>query len=1301
MATILLSAAGAAIGSGFGGSVLGLSGAVIGRAVGATIGRSIDQRILGSGSDPVEVGRVDRFRLSGVGYGTPIQEIWGRMRVAGEIIWASRFQEQRHTQVGGGKGAPRVTSNTASFSYSVSLAIALCRGEALRVGRVWADGVEISPNSLNLRFYPGSESQLPDPKIEAVEGAGLAPSYRGIAYVVIEDLSLSRFGNRVPQFSFEVVRRANVKTAPEHPDLAAAINAVAMIPGAGEYALATTPVHFARGLGQNVSANVHSVLGETDFASSLKQLNEELPNCGSVSLVVSWFGNDLRCGQCQVRPKVEQHMFDGVEMPWVVSGTARAAAALVPTASGQPVYGGTPADASVIEAIRAIRDSGKEVMFYPFILMDQIANNGLTDPWTGSPDQPAFPWRGRITLNQAPGTAGSTDQTAGSAAELQAFLGNAAATDFTERPNGVSYFGPSEWSYRRFILHYAHLCAAAGGVDAFCIGSEMRGLTQVRSAANVFPMVNALRSLAADVRSILGSQTKVTYAADWSEYFGFRTGDNVFFNLDPLWADSNIDFIGIDNYMPISDWRDTENNLDEDWGTIYALDYLEANISGGEGYDWYYDSAEAIVNQSRTPIIDTAYGEDWVFRNKDIKGWWESDHHERLSGVRQVSATAWVPGMKPIRFTEYGCAALDKSTNQPNRFLDPKSSESALPTGSNGQRDDYLQTQYYLAMANYWTDSVNNPDSTSYSGKMVDFGRSHAWAWDSRPFPDFPGAVAVWSDGQNYTKGHWLNGRATNQPLSLVVDEITSDLGIDAQLDLTRLYGVLRGFSSTESTTARSKLQTLALAYGIDIAESEGDLRFLSRGSVKPLALDHIDFVATQDLSEGREMTKGSSQDLTERVRVTYVEAENDFETQTAEATFPDEFGGGAVETEVALLLTAVEANSIAERGLVGARLAKDGLRFSLPLSQIALAAGNLVELEGVTYRVDMADESSWLDFEATRVDFGSYGSIPERGETPNRVAIAAPTPVFVTFLDLPLLSGDEVPQAPHIALAASPWPNQVSVWSSSTDAGYTLNTSVDVPAIIGTTLSAIPYAPPGLWDRGAVFQVSISAGELSSAPEATVLNGANVIAIGDGSAENWEIMQFAEANLISENTYEVKSLLRGQAGSDAITPGNWPQGSILVVLDGLVPQIGLPLAARGLDRYYRIGASELGYTDANIGKIVTAFDGIGLRPYSVSHLHAVTNSLGDILATWIRRTRIDGDSWQSIDVPLGEDAEVYAVSVFMGTVLIRQTTTTVPNWTYAIADQLSDGISAPFEISVAQVSNIFGAGPSRAIRFD
>jgi hypothetical protein len=528
------------------------------------------------------------------------------MRLAGQVIWATEFTETVRRRRSG-KGAPKPKIN--DYSYSVSLAIGLCAGEILRVGRVWADGNEISPADLNLRVYPGSESQLPDPKIEAVEGTGLAPAYRGLAYVVIEDLELAPYGNRVPQFNFEVVRAAQGELVDPAATLSGALRGVALIPGTGEYGLATTPVHYALGPGQNRSANVHSPSGLTDFATSLAQLGEELPGVGSVSLVVSWFGSDLRCGFCQVRPKVEQTTRDGVGMPWRAGGISRFAAMEVPRVNGASIYGGTPSDASVIEAIQAIRATGKEVVFYPFILMDQLEGNTLPDPWTGAGSQPKLPWRGRITLSAAPGLDGSTDRSGAAEAEVQAFFGTAEPGQVTASGQTLSYTGPDEWSYRRFILHYARLCAAAGGVDAFCIGSELRSLTQIRGAGDAFPTVEALRDLAADVRLILGPETKIGYAADWSEYSGYQADGNLYFHLDPLWADSEIDFIGIDNYMPLSDWRDEEHHADAEWGSIYNLGYLRSNVAGGEGYDWYYDSPEGALAQRRLPITDGAHDE--------------------------------------------------------------------------------------------------------------------------------------------------------------------------------------------------------------------------------------------------------------------------------------------------------------------------------------------------------------------------------------------------------------------------------------------------------------------------------------------------------------------------------------------------------------------------------------------------------------------------------------------------------------------------------------------------------------------
>ena len=105
MATIILSAVGAAAGSALGGTVLGgLSTAVLGRAAGATLGRILDQRLLGAGSEVIETGKVERFRLTGASEGRPLGQVYGRVRLGGQVIWASRFRQRVSTSGGGGKG---------------------------------------------------------------------------------------------------------------------------------------------------------------------------------------------------------------------------------------------------------------------------------------------------------------------------------------------------------------------------------------------------------------------------------------------------------------------------------------------------------------------------------------------------------------------------------------------------------------------------------------------------------------------------------------------------------------------------------------------------------------------------------------------------------------------------------------------------------------------------------------------------------------------------------------------------------------------------------------------------------------------------------------------------------------------------------------------------------------------------------------------------------------------------------------------------------------------------------------------
>lgn len=1293
MATLLLSAAGAAVGAGFGGTVLGLSGAVIGRAVGATIGRAIDQRVLGSGSDPVDVGRIDRLRLTGAGEGGAIGQIWGRMRVGGQVIWATEFTEtvrRRRT----GKGAPKPKVN--EYSYSVSLAIALCEGEILRVGRIWADGNEISARDLNLRIYVGSETQLPDPLVEAVEGTGRAPAYRGLAYVVIEDLELSPYGNRVPQFSFEVVRAAQGPAVDAAETLSGAVRGVALIPGTGEYGLAVTPVHYAEAPGRNRSANVHSPSGKTDFATSLEQLTQELPNAGSVSLVVSWFGDDLRCSSCRIRPKVEQKLRDGVGMPWRAGGITRASAQEVPKVDGASIYGGTPADASVIEAIRAIKTAGKDVMFYPFVLMDQVAGNALTDPWTGAGSQPTLPWRGRITLAHAPGQPGSTDRSAGAEAEVLAFFGMAEADDFSVAGETVSYHGPNDWGFRRFILHNAYLCKVAGGVESFCIGSEMRSLTQIRGAGDSFPTVAELKRLAVDCRSILGPQVKIGYAADWSEYSAYQADGNLYFHLDALWADPAVDFVGIDNYMPISDWRDGEIHADSGFGSIYNPEYLRSNIAGGEGFDWYYDGPEGAEAQRRLPITDGIHSEPWVHRYKDLKSWWSNLHHDRLDGIRSVSPTGWVPGSKPIRFTEYGCAAIDKGSNQPNRFIDAKSSESGLPAWSNGQRDDLIQMQYLLATVSFWSDPQNNPVSSIYGAPMIDMDHAHAWAWDARPFPEFPGQTSVWSDGENYARGHWLNGRASNQPLAAVVRELCQRSGVDA-VETGALFGLVRGFQQSDITTARSTLQPLMLAFGFDVFERDGLLMFRNRDARVIASIDAGDLAVSPDLDGAIETVRSSDAEMAGQVRLSFVDAQSSYETRSVETRFPDEESLGVSQTDLPLALTRAEGLRTVERWLAEARVARDAARFALPKSRLDLGAGDVVRVAGQRYRVDRVEQSEGQLLEAVRVEAGVYLPSDKADEAISVRPYVPPVPVLAVFLDLPLMTGQEVPHAPHVAVAAEPWPGSVAIWSSSEDAGYELNRLVAAPATIGVTESPLMFHSPGLWDLGAPLRVRLSGGELSSASRLAVLNGANAVAIGDGSGSNWEVFQFAEAQVVAPETYDISIRLRGQLGTDGIVPSVWPVGSTVVLLDLGLAQIDLAQSSRGLARFYRVGMASRGVDDSNVTLLTEAFDGIGLRPYTVAHLRSVMQA-GDVHLAWKRRTRLDGDSWQSGEVPLAEESEAYLVRVIQASSIVSEYTVTQPQFIYAAAMRAADGVSGVFQMAVAQISASFGPGPLRLL---
>jgi hypothetical protein len=548
-----------------------------------------------------------------------------------------------------------------------------------------------------------------------------------------------------------------------------ALRAVTLIPAATEWGYApyevfrdesTTEVEFVATenaysvhdaatwvLSHDEAKNVGRIGGAAcDWRTSLDALQSQLRNTKLVNLYVAWYGDDLRAASCTLAPGVTRAEFGNMPHQWSSKGITRSEAHLISRANGSAAFGGTPDDISLIDAIKDLKARKLEVCFTPFILMDIPPGNTLPDPYSGAAGQPVYPWRGRITKAH-----GTPDKSAQAAAEAAAFASQ----------------------YRDFVLHYARLCAEAGGVNAFLLGTELRGLTWLRGADGDYPFVSFLVALAAEAKAIL-PDAKLSYAADWSEWFGHQPPDgsgDAFFHLDPVWSDANIDAVAFDNYWPLSDWRDIAPNVDETLkpdGTLTRLtdyEYLMANVRGGEGYDWYYASQADRDAQVRSPISDGAYGKPWIYRYKDIWGWWSNQHFDRLVGIESATPTAWVPQSKPIWFTELGCPSVNKGSNQPNVFYDPKSSESALPYYSNGVLDNLIQRRYVHAMLRFFDEADtefvedHNPQSALYNGRMVDLSHAMIYTWDARPYPYFPLYDAVWSDGANWPFGHWIGGK--------------------------------------------------------------------------------------------------------------------------------------------------------------------------------------------------------------------------------------------------------------------------------------------------------------------------------------------------------------------------------------------------------------------------------------------------------------------------------------------------------------------------------------------------------------
>jgi hypothetical protein len=215
-----------------------IAGGVIGTVVGMWAGYPMlgaQLGILAGGladppKGPTTVGpRLSDLTIQTSTYGAVIPRVYGTDAFSGNVFWleGNAIKETMVKKKSGGKGGGS-KSTSKTWVNTATFAVGLCQGPIAGIRRIWikgelfydagsSDPSTIAASNLaaeGFQVYLGTDTQAPDPRIQADVGAANCPAWRGLAYIVFYDLPLAKYGDALmgAQVKVEVVRDGNTGT---------------------------------------------------------------------------------------------------------------------------------------------------------------------------------------------------------------------------------------------------------------------------------------------------------------------------------------------------------------------------------------------------------------------------------------------------------------------------------------------------------------------------------------------------------------------------------------------------------------------------------------------------------------------------------------------------------------------------------------------------------------------------------------------------------------------------------------------------------------------------------------------------------------------------------------------------------------------------------------------------------------------------------------------------------------------------------------------------------------------------------
>ena len=1160
----------------------GVVGAVIGfymgnPAIGWAIGSAIGGAVEGPQKFTQEGPRLDDLTVSNSNFGIGKPRVYGRKRIAGNVIRSTPRKEyvKYETQSSGGKGGGGSETTTKTYHYRITIAFALAE-KLDAMTRIWYNGKLIYDKTINnsgligdiggkLTFYKGTEDQLPDPALQREFGVENVTAYRGTSYVVFDNLELEEFYNNVPSLIFEVVSVPDGVDVQQKKYNVFDFNKDYKIQG-GE--LIYSPIDgFIYGSLQNtgVSDYTCNIVKIDPFSFSV--LNSRRINYSQVIHNINYLDN----GDLLLNNVYQQNSTPN-KRGWVVL------------------------DSETLTVKQTITENS------------------------------FFAWQGSTGL--AFGTSNKT-------------------ITIRDQKIGTRYFNVCGITKNGRSLQVAVMQKSGDfliGVSNYTIPVNYSTLgtnvtTSITAYYSIYTMDSDLNIYYLNI-SLTGTLRKLHLA---------RNGTDSLVVLDENNLNENYDFhdIYLDN---------VSRSLFVLFSKAGKLRLIKFNI----------DTEEILSNVELKDSVNNSIS----ITGTNPKFMFDSKERRLIFNFRETTTTK--------RCIYY------YSIDNDNHLVLPYENNSVWGDRvvSNHVKPCYVENigaEFYVSQSSTIADEKI----------LVGFG-----------LRDVPQGYALDKCVLDIIKSEEYD--------RTIIDNVTFDLN-KVKVDELR-NDIVEGYVIANPSTRRTCLEQLQFVFDFYMVQSNFNLEFRKYKSdiVANLSTRNLSVIQNQeDLNYTTNLLKRQTQEIEKpkTVNIKYPSIERDYETSTQSTSNEYVFSTDIATIDVPIVMYDKDAANLSSKTLERYYINGDSYEFQTNYDYFMLEVGDVITITDADTKAVFTMRISKKEMDAgiikwQAIDEDSSVFVQDRKEETGgniKQEIENNSQSKLAFLDIPILKNEDDDPGVYVATVKTnknlSWRGS-SVLSSGENIGpFYEQTTLFNEAKMGSVVNALgDFKMGNITDTINSIEVTLISGTLESVTDDDLLNGYNMCVVGN------EILQFKNAVMISENTYQLSTFLRGRRGTEQHI-SNHQQGEKFVML----PMSNGDVIKRIFKDNVHLGAKRfiknvtLGQIESTARATEYVNSGNGLKPYAVNNVDGFSDVNGDKVCKFNKSVR-GYAPLQDLRDAYDPDGDLYEIEIYKDntyTEVLRLLTIGNLNFRYTASEQIADfgAIQSNVYIKIFKLGKIIGRG--------